>query len=193
MAKRKVEGPGVPDGEASSKSLKLTYKEERFVDAYIRNGGNATEAYYTANPGCAANPDSARVIACRWLTRVNESGALQRERDRITNVLKFTREDALRIYVAMATATLDDFAEVLKKPDTLESYNGLGDKRYALQSAKKSHKNGNEVKLYDRKAAVDALWERLGFGKETGGRDRLATLTDLLGLARSAGGKGSTG
>lgn len=186
MAKRKVEGPGASnDGEAPLR--KLSYREERFIEHFIDNGGNATQAYMQAY-GVSAS--TANTNGPRLLVRAGISEAIEAERARLRQLLNFDREKALRIYLGMAIATVDDFAAVLKNPESRAAYRGLGEKRYALKSAKKSFKNGNEVQLVDRKAALDALWEKLGLGKEAGGRDRTAFLDAILALAGTARGEG---
>lgn len=50
---------------------KLTIRERKFIDAYVKNGGNATQAYIKISPNCKY--ESARVLGCRWLTKVNIS------------------------------------------------------------------------------------------------------------------------
>lgn len=68
----------------------LTAKEEAFCQAFILNGGNATEAWNEANPKSKAKPSSRNEIASRWLSsvkiksRINElkkKASEQSERD----------------------------------------------------------------------------------------------------------------
>lgn len=68
----------------------LTAKEEAFCQAFILNGGNATEAWNEANPNSKAKPSSRNEIASRWLSsvkiksRINElkkKASEQSERD----------------------------------------------------------------------------------------------------------------
>lgn len=47
----------------------LTAKEEAFCQAFILNGGNATEAWNDANPKSKAKPTSRNEIASRWLSQ----------------------------------------------------------------------------------------------------------------------------
>jgi len=49
--------------------LKRTLRERKFIKAYIENRGNATKAYLDINPKYKG--DSARVLGCRLLTKVN--------------------------------------------------------------------------------------------------------------------------
>ena len=48
----------------------LTAKEEAFCQAFVLNGGNATEAWNKANPKSKAKPSSRNEIASRWLSSV---------------------------------------------------------------------------------------------------------------------------
>ena len=48
-----------------------TVIERKFIKAYIENGGNATRAYIEARPDI--DEDSAKVLGCRLLTKVNLS------------------------------------------------------------------------------------------------------------------------
>ena len=51
--------------------LKRTLKERKFIDAYIKFKGNATQAYIKISPDC--KEESARVLGYRWLQKVNIS------------------------------------------------------------------------------------------------------------------------
>lgn len=52
-------------------SIKRTLRERKFIKAYIKNKGNATQAYMEINPNC--KEESARVLGYRWLQKVNIS------------------------------------------------------------------------------------------------------------------------
>jgi len=51
--------------------IKRTLKERKFIDAYIKYKGNATQAYIKISPDC--KEESARVLGYRWLQKVNIS------------------------------------------------------------------------------------------------------------------------
>ena len=186
---RRVTTPTVPPPPTT---IKQTWSEERFVSEYIRNGGNATDAYYYANPGSSSTRESARVIGSRMLARVNETGDLERERERLRATVRFAREDALKILVAMATTTPDELSEVLRSPRDREAYVGLGHKKHAIHVQKTPEGyNASTASLSERRAAINDLWEKLGLGSEGGGRDRLAFFDGILGLVGNAGKKGT--
>jgi len=50
-------------------SIKRTLRERKFIDEYIGNGGNATEAYMAINPKYDGGNE--RVLACQFLTKLN--------------------------------------------------------------------------------------------------------------------------
>lgn len=55
----------------------LTLKQQRFVNAYIANGGNASDAYRQAYDAENMADGSIRVAACRLLDNANVALALQ--------------------------------------------------------------------------------------------------------------------
>lgn len=174
------------DQASASEQRELTWREERFVEHYVENGGNGTKAYIAAGYSrIGANANASRLIA-RDIIRE----AIDHERDRLRTAHSFTRDKAIRILIAMATATVDDFADVLADPDSRESYRGLGDKRYALTSAECSLKFGNSVKLVDRRAALNDLWEKLGLDKDSSEDDRVSFLERFANLGSRLGREG---
>ena len=48
---------------------KRTLKERKFIDAYIKNNGNAAQAYRSTHPKYKG--ENAKVLGCRMLTKVN--------------------------------------------------------------------------------------------------------------------------
>ena len=57
--------------EEKKGKTKRTLRERKFIDAYIENGGNATEAYLKLKP--EVKRESAKVLGCNLLTKVNLS------------------------------------------------------------------------------------------------------------------------
>lgn len=165
----------------------LTYKQERFIDAYIDNGGNGTRAYLSAYPGVVVT--TARTEAAKLLAKPCISEAVEERRADMRATINVTREKALRAYAGMAFCTLADFAAVLKDPENEDAYRGLGDKIHGLEYAKSSFKNGNEIKLVGKKAALDALWDKLGLGEEGGSGNWFDGLGELAEFVRATKGK----
>lgn len=168
----------------------VTWKQALFVDAYVDNGGNATQAYLIADPRVTWS--SAKTLAWRLLQIEHVIDAIAAKREDIRRRLDLPREKLLRIQAAMATAKLSEFSEVLRDPANKDAYRHLGDSEWALQSADKSYEQGNKIKLYDRQTALDSLWTKLGYEKGTDpGAERDVTGTVLQAalevLGRSTG------
>ena len=49
--------------------LKRTLKERRFINAYIKNNGNASKAYQVTHPKYKG--ENAKVLGCQTLTKLN--------------------------------------------------------------------------------------------------------------------------
>lgn len=193
--KRTSEGQK-PEASNEPSEKRLTWKEERFIWAYIDNGGNASLAAREA--GYA--PHSARWMGYELLKKPYISEAIEVERERLKNLMNFTREKGIKILLGMVTARASDFDEVLRDPREKENYAGLAEKEYAIEAVKHSYKNGNEVKLIsnsERRAALNELWIKLGLDKEDSGADRKSFLERFarLGtkLGRGGDGGGQTG
>lgn len=160
------EAAGAPHQE-----LRLTWIQSRFIEAYISNGENITQAYLTASPGCTVN--TADREGRRLLGNPRIKGAIDGERARLQKLLNFKREDALRILVGQVTARLSDFSEVFKDSGDKESYALLQEKEYALESVKQTYNTEtntetNELKIIsnsERRAALNDLWDKLGLGQ----------------------------
>ena len=59
--------------ENNKGSVKRTVRERKFIKAYIKNNGNATQAYIDENPN--VKRDSAEVLGARMLVKVSISVA----------------------------------------------------------------------------------------------------------------------
>ncbi len=156
----------------------LTYKEARFVEEYVSHGNGALAA---RNAGYSIS--TCAQIAHENLSKLYIQMAVERERESQRKLLDFKKEDALKILVGMAGASLDDFTELFEDPSKKENYRKLGYKRFAVSSAKKRISLGedgepaitNEVTIIspgERRAALNELWEKLGLGNTGSEGDR---------------------
>jgi phage terminase small subunit len=138
----------------------LTLKQTRFVEHYVSNGGNATLAYVEAGyKDGNAGSNAGRLIGNEIIQlRIAE------ERERAQRAINFSRDDALKILVGIATASIEDFAPVASEPDNVESYKDLRYKRHALKSIEKND-YGVKITLSDKLAALNELAKILGFNK----------------------------
>jgi len=180
---------------------KFTWREERFIEAYVLNGGNASAAMRETG----ASRSSAGELGHRMLKDVEILQAIEQEKIDLRKRLHFSRDRALDILVGMATAGNDDFTEVLADPADKEKYAGLGPKRYAIESAKQtefttedgSTRVTNEVKIItpgERRNIINDLWDKLGLDKDASQSDRVsflerfASIGSRLGRSKPSGG-----
>lgn len=159
------------------------YKHERFVDEYLENGNNATQAYKTVYK---CDYDSAHASGSRLLAKVSIQRMIVETRTRWKEAINIDREKLLRVQAAMALASFDDFVEVLANPKDEASYEGLGDKRHAIEGAEEGQ-HGNKLRLVNKQTALNELWTKLGIkiGTDTGTSD--STARDLLQRVRKTG------
>ena len=61
----------MPDNDNSGESVKRSLRERKFIDAYIENNGNATEAYLAISP--KVTRESARELGKRMIAKVDLS------------------------------------------------------------------------------------------------------------------------
>ena len=161
----------------TDRASELNWHQIRFVRNYVHNGGKAGLAYFDAY----GNSKTGSEAASRLLKDVRIQERIKLEQERLHNALDFKKEDALRMLVGMAKATIDDFTPILKKYKDRESYKDLGDKVYAIKSVKNTD-YGVAVELVDRLAIINELWDKLGLGEGVGkanwfdGFDQLAEL-----------------
>lgn len=182
---------GGDQASPKKKAEALTWGQERFVEAYIENGGNATRAYLKAKPGVTY--DTASTEGAVWLGKPCIKLAIEEKKLQWAEALNFDRNKALRLLVGIATARVSDFTQVLSDPTNKDNYAGLGDSEYAIKSASHSYKVGNDVQLYDRMAAINNLWEKLGLDKTAGKDDRISFLERFTSLGAKLGRSGSGG
>ena len=143
----------------------LSWREERFITAYIDNKGNIAQAALAAG----YSPSCARQRGRELATKSHIQEAIELRREEISQSLNFTREKWLRILIAQATSNAVD----AKNIDTDKDGKVItsGDIKYGI-----------DCKPSDRKAALDELRDVLGFNKESSksnwfdGFDRLAEI-----------------
>lgn len=163
----------------------LSYKEERFVEFYLQNGHNATRAYLEAY---RTGYGTANVEGPRLLVRPRIAAAIEAERERLRNIGKFSREQAIQILLAIATTTPDRVTSALRAPSQENSYVGLGDARYAIHVQKTPEGYvASTPSLGERRAAINDLWEKLGLDKNASESDRVSFLERLASMGQRLG------
>lgn len=158
----KMQLPSIPEIK------KLSYEERKFVEAYCENGGNGTRAYLCGWPDAAVS--TAGTESYRLLKNPQIQTAIEETRARWADAVNFKREKYFRIRVAQATATLDEFTEVMRNPYDKEAYARLGDLKFALEYAQEG-KNGNSIQLVNKEPALNELATVFGFNKPNDSRD----------------------
>ena len=73
---------------------KLLDRGPAFAREYVRNGGNGAKAIRAA--GFTGAPESARVLACRLLSKVHVQGLIEREQDEWAKIEGWSNEDTKR-------------------------------------------------------------------------------------------------
>lgn len=140
---------------------KLTKKQQMFVDEYLIDL-NATQAAIRAG----YSPDTAKEMGCENLTKPNIKNAIDTalaERSRRTGI------SADRVLIEIAKLAFVNPADVINMEDGTVRMDATQDDLACVQSVKKKRSYSdvgssteNEVKLYDKKAALELLGKHLG-------------------------------
>jgi len=134
---------------STSQSSILTFKEADFIDAYVRNGGNATRAYLAACPNC--RPKSAGELASRMLKKIKVLEAIELKRVELAKEIRFSRDEYVRILVAQARMNPGIIQDKIAEGVPLTM-----DEKVAM-----------DCKPKDRLAALNTLADLLGFRDKT--------------------------
>ena len=189
MAKRKagrepVSGKAL---EAPADSEEMSYLEERFVERYVQNGNNGTDAYYmTFN----VTRNSARALAPLLLAKVSIQRGIEKRKQELSSALKWDLQRHVGGLVAIATASRDEFIDVMEDPQKKENYRGLGDKRLAISKTKSTEhysegelsKIVHELELQPKAWAYEQLQTIFQFQAKPDSEDSDADDAGVLGL-----------
>lgn len=173
-----------PDQVSADDSLsKLTYKQERFIQEYVRNGGNATRAAISAG----YSPDCAKQIGSENLTKPAIREAIATWREEMRSTARVTRDDLLTLLISMLLAAPGDFVDV--NPADATSFIGLGLKQYAIKDMQEEvpGKSGRKLSFESKRDLINDLWEKLGFDQAAGAEDKVSILGRLIGVAEKLG------
>lgn len=140
---------------------KLTDKQRRFVEEYLIDL-NATQAAIRAG----YSTETAAVIGCENLIKPNIKSAIDKamaERSKRTGI------SADRVLIEIAKLAFVNPANVINMDDGTVRTDATDDDLACVQSVKKKKSYSdtgssteNEVKLYDKKAALELLGKHLG-------------------------------
>lgn len=200
MAKRKADlasASGQPPGGALKKENDLTFKQQRFVEEYVRHRGNGTQAYLAAF-GYNKKVTTARTEAPKLLAKPCIREAIEERKAHLARLADTSLLEMLAPLLAQATANPGDFTQVMKQPIKQKNYKPLGDKALALTLSRSDGEHGTNYDLRlptasERQKAACAVIEILGLGVKTNKRDRKSNLGKLSGLSSVLGREGSDG
>jgi len=169
MAKKKT---NLKRSRAGNSGEAAAAARRRFIDAYITNGGNATNAAIQAG----YSPKSATSKGSQLLREVNVSSALQARRAEINAALGLDAEETLRQARVIERANLNVFLD--GKGRVLPPAEWPAEWRCAVQSYEWT-RYGPKIKLFEKASARDLLAKNQGLLKEDN-RQRTDPLTELL-------------
>lgn len=163
MPKKKVERvrPGANhDGIAA--------REHAFIEAYLSNGNNATQAAKTAG----YSEKSAHVYGCNLLKKANVAKIISERQSELASKYKLTTEDVLAELAKIVRADLrnlfdengallppgqwpDEVAGSVASVEVFEEFAGRGEDRESVGFTKK-------LKLWDKNSALEKAMKMLG-------------------------------
>lgn len=144
--------------------FELNAKQSYFIHYYIRNKGNALQAYMKAYE---CDYDSAKANASRLIANDNIQAIIKQRQQEMAAALNYDRDTWLRTLVAMAT--YDPIMEKRLKKDHDYEIIHPGEEVY-----------GYGCRPADRKAAMDELRDVLGFRNQSDSGIKDSTVRDVL-------------
>lgn len=137
-------------------SKELSDRERRFVDSYLSNSFNATEAAIRAGYGNGNNRNSAGVIGWHKLRNPKINAEIQKRIEQF----HLNSDAILARWEAMADADMSDFIDVSEMTGAVEINLRRAKERNALHLIKKltRHKDGGyTIELHDKVRVLDSL------------------------------------
>jgi phage terminase small subunit len=162
------------DVETIREEPKLTLKQERFAQAYVENGGNASDAYRTAYDSADMQPETIHVKACELVKHGKVSVRLDQLRADTLRRHQVTVDRIVAEYSKLAFANMSDYVRInpdglaevdLSKLDTDQAaaIQELKVDRIRINGGEKSgHIEKVTFKLADKRGALDSLAKCLG-------------------------------
>jgi phage terminase small subunit len=178
MAPRKKTSKAASEGVAPAEvneSVKLTLKQEQFCQAYIQNGGNASEAYRTAYNAEDMKPEVIHVKACELLKSGKVSVRIDELKDDILSRHQVTIDRVINEYSKLAFTNMGDFFRVDNDGLPQLDLSAITRNQSAAISEVtcemiRTEKDGDDrmpvlkakIKLADKRGALDSLSKVLG-------------------------------
>lgn len=190
MAPRSKKSPATPKAKRQTKAAsegiasaqvsgdagpKLTLKQELFSQAYIENGGNASEAYRKAYSTDGMKPEVIHVKACELLKNGKVAVRIEELREDILSRHQVTVERVISEYAKLAFTNMQDFMRVDADGLPCLDLSKLTRHQSAAISEvtceiTRTEKDGEtsipvlkaKIKLADKRGALDSLSKVLG-------------------------------
>lgn len=130
---------------------KLNVKHKLFVEEYLRNGLNGTQAYLTIYKS-VLKEDTARAAASRLLAKGNVKAFLEEKQAKVLDKLEITREDILR--------RLNSRSQLMEEITLLASLDSLTE-----EQEKKLNRLNNLIRVSDANKSDEMIARMLGFNE----------------------------
>ncbi len=167
----------------------MTEKQKRFADEYLIDL-NATRAYKAAYP-TVKKDETAKAAGSRLLTLVNVAAYISERMEERQKRTEITQDRVLQELAAIAFAKATDYAEVRGGITRVKPTADLTEDQVRAIAGIKNGANGVELKLYDKKGALELLGRHLGMWNDklevSGIQAEQSKLEDMIQQMRGGG------
>ncbi len=167
----------------------MTEKQKRFADEYLIDL-NATRAYKAAYP-TVKRDETAKAAGSRLLTIVNVAAYIAERMEERQKRTEITQDRVLQELAAIAFARATDYAEVKGGVTIVKPTATLTEDQVRAIAGIKNGVNGVELKLYDKKGALELLGRHLGMWNDklevSGIQAEQSKLEDMIQQMRGGG------
>lgn len=144
----------------------MTLKQTLFVEAYLSNGGNATEAARAA--GYKGDDDTLRSVGAQNLTKHHIQQAIKSRMGRLASERGIlSADDVLDLISRQASGSMDDFTTATERGVVLDLAKAKKAGKFHLVKKFKDNDKGVEIELYDAQSAAALLGKHHGIFTDT--------------------------
>lgn len=141
---------------------KLTPKQEKFANVYVETG-NASEAYRQAYSTKKMKLESIHRKAVELIQNVKVSARVKTLQDELKKKSDITKEEAVSELANVVRGRITDVFEFKGGLMKVKDLSTLPDEIVSCISSIKETASGIEIKLYDKRQAIDTLSRMLGW------------------------------